>query len=254
MSAASSHPEQETAEWEQRVELAACYRLLAHYKMTDLIYTHATVRVPGEPGRFLINPYGYRWKEVTASSLVKIDTDGNKVGDSPHRVNPAGFTIHSAVHMARHDAACVIHTHTRAGMAVSAMEEGLLPISQIALQFHGRLGVHDYEGIALDLDERQRIIADLGDTRCGVILRNHGLLTVGRTVAEAFSLMFYLNLACEVQVDTLAMGRPLVVPPRQVCERVGRQYDQMAFDDGDLLLEWASHLRTLDELDPSYRT
>ena len=253
MSVLSSRPDPESDEWEQRVELAACYRLLAHYKMTDLIYTHSTVRVPGEPGHFLINPYGYRWDEITASSLVKIDVDGNKVGDAPARVNPAGFTIHSAVHMARHDAACVIHTHTGAGIAVSAVKGGLLPISQIALQFYGRLGVHDYEGIALDLDERQRIIRDLG-AFCGVILRNHGLLTVGRTVAEAFSLMFYLNLACEVQVSTLSMGTELVVPPPEVCERVGRQYDQMAFDAGDLQLEWAAHLRMLDRLAPSYRT
>jgi ribulose-5-phosphate 4-epimerase/fuculose-1-phosphate aldolase len=253
MSVASLHLEKRSAEWEARVALAACYRLLAHYKMTDLIYTHSTLRVPGEPGHFLINPYGYRWEEITASSLVKIDVDGNKIGDSPYRVNPAGFTIHSAVHMARHDAACVIHTHTRAGMAVSAVKGGLLPISQIALQFHGRLGIHEYEGIALDLDERQRIIKDLGAS-CGVILRNHGLLTVGRTAAEAFSLMFYLNLACEVQVSTLSMGVDLVVPPKEVCERVGKQYDQMAFDDGDLQLEWAAHLRMLDALDPSYRT
>jgi ribulose-5-phosphate 4-epimerase/fuculose-1-phosphate aldolase len=252
MAITSLRAEMPSAEWEQRVELAACYRLLAHYRMTDLIYTHSTVRVPGEPGRFLINPYGYRWEEITASSLVKIDIDGNKAGDSPHRVNPAGFTIHSAVHMARHDAACVIHTHTRAGMAVSAMKDGLLPISQIALQFYGRLGVHDYEGIALDLDERQRIIADLGASNCGVILRNHGLLTVGRTVAEAFQLMFYLDRACEVQVSALSMGRELVIPPPEVCEKVGRQYDQMAFDDGDLQLEWAAHLRMLDVLDPSY--
>jgi len=253
MAITSLRAEMPSAEWEQRVELAACYRLLAHYRMTDLIYTHSTVRVPGEPGRFLINPYGYRWEEITASSLVKIDIDGNKAGDSPHRVNPAGFTIHSAVHMARHDAACVIHTHTRAGMAVSATKDGLLPISQIALQFYGRLGVHDYEGIALDLDERQRIIADLGASNCGVILRNHGLLTVGRTVAEAFQLMFYLDRACEVQVSALSMGRELVIPPPEVCEKVGRQYDQMAFDDGDLQLEWAAHLRMLDALDPSYR-
>ena len=254
MSLATLQPVTQSAEWQQRVELAACYRLLAHYKMTDLIYTHSTVRVPGEPGRFLINPYGYCWDEITASSLVKIDIDGNKVEAGPHRVNPAGFTIHSAVHMARHDAACVIHTHTRAGMAVSACRSGLMPISQIALQFYGRLGVHEYEGIALDLDERQRIIADLGTDKCGVILRNHGLLTVGRTVAEAFSLMFYLNLACEVQVAALSMGQELVVPPPDVCEKVGRQYDQMAFDDGDLQLEWASQLRLLDTLDPSYRT
>ena len=246
-------PEMSAAEWQQRVDLAACYRLLAHYRMTDLIYTHCTVRVPDEPGRFLINPYGHRWEEMTASSLVKIDVDGNKVGDSPHRVNPAGFTIHSAVHMSRHDAACVIHTHTRAGMAVASLKEGLLPLNQIALQFYGRLGLHDYEGIALDLDERERIIADLG-THCGLLLRNHGLLTVGRSVAEAFNLMFYLERACEVQVATLSMGREIVLPPREVCEKVGAQYDQMNFDDGDLQLEWDAHLRLLDALDPSYRT
>jgi len=253
MTVASLRPEMSATEWQQRVELAACYRLLAHFRMTDLIYTHCTVRVPGEPGRFLINPYGFRWEEITASSLVKIDVDGNKVGDSPHRVNPAGFTIHSAVHMSRHDAACVIHTHTRAGMAVASLKEGLLPLNQIALQFYGRLGIHDYEGIALDLDERARIIADLGD-KCGVLLRNHGLLTVGRTVAEAFNLMFYLERACEVQVATLSMGREIVLPPREVCEKVGAQYDQMNFDDGDLLLEWDAHLRMLDAIDPSYRT
>src|SRR5260370_19604557 len=170
MSVASLNGEKRSAEWEQRVELAACYRLLAHYGMTDLIYTHSTARVPGEPGHFLINPYGFRWEEITASSLVKIDVDGAKVGDSPHRVNPAGFTIHSAVHMARHDAACVIHTHTRAGMAVSAVAGGLLPISPIALQFYGRLGVHDYERIALDLDQRQPIIKNLG-SHCAGMLR-----------------------------------------------------------------------------------
>ncbi|MBS7542796.1 class II aldolase/adducin family protein [Ancylobacter oerskovii] len=252
MTVTSLRPDISPAEWQQRVELAACYRLLAHFKMTDLIYTHCTVRVPGEPGRFLINPYGHRWEEITASSLVKIDVDGNKVGDSPHRVNPAGFTIHSAVHMSRHDAACVIHTHTRAGMAVASLKEGLLPLNQIALQFYGRLGIHDYEGIALDLDERERIIADLG-AKCGLLLRNHGLLTVGRTVAEAFNLMFYLERACEVQVATLSMGREVVLPPPEVCERVGAQYDQMNFDDGDLLLEWAAHLRLLDGIDPSYR-
>jgi ribulose-5-phosphate 4-epimerase/fuculose-1-phosphate aldolase len=243
----------QSAEWEQRVALAACYRLLAHYRMTDLIYTHSTVRVPGEPGHFLINPYGYRWEEITASSLVKIDVDGNKVGNSPHRVNPAGFTIHSAVHMARHDAACVIHTHTRAGMAVSTLKEGLLPITQMALSFYGRVGIHDYEGIALDLDERQRIIADLGETNCALLLRNHGLLAVGRSVAEAFQTIFYLERACEVQVAALSMGRELVIPPPEVCEKVAPQNEQMSIDDGDLQLEWAAHLRTLDALDPSYR-
>ncbi len=241
------------AEWDQRVELAACYRLLAYYRMTDLIYTHATARVPDEPGHFLINPYGQRWEEITASSLVKIGVDGEKVGDTPQQVNPAGFTIHSAIHMARHDASCVIHTHTRAGMAVSALRDGLLPLNQVALQFYGRLGTHDYEGIALDLDERQRLIHDLGQ-HCGLILRNHGLLTVGRSMAEAFSLMFALNHACEVQVATLSMGQPIVLPPHEACERVARQCEQMSLDDGDLSLEWAAHRRMLDALDPSYKT
>jgi ribulose-5-phosphate 4-epimerase/fuculose-1-phosphate aldolase len=242
-----------SAEWQARVDLAACYRLLAYYRMTDLIYTHSTVRVPGEPGHFLINPYGFRWEEITASSLVKIDVDGNKVGSSSHRVNPAGFTIHSAVHMARHDAAAVIHTHTRAGMAVSALKEGLLPLTQIALSFYGRIGVHEYEGIALDMDERERIIADLGEKNCALILRNHGLLAVGRSVAEAFQTMFYIERACEVQVAALSMGRELVMPPPEVCEKVGQQNAQMNFEDGDLKLEWDAHLGMLDALDPSYR-
>jgi ribulose-5-phosphate 4-epimerase/fuculose-1-phosphate aldolase len=253
MAITSIRQEAQSPEWAVRVELAACYRLLAYYKMTDLIYTHSTVRVPGEPGHFLINPYGYRWEEITASSLVKIDVDGNTVGDSPHRVNPAGFTIHSAVHMSRHDAACVIHTHTRAGMAVAATKDGLLPINQIALSFYGRIGIHDYEGIALDLDERDRIIADLGPTNCALILRNHGLLAVGRSVPEAFQTIFYIERACEVQVAALSMGRELVMPPEDVCEKVGAQNAQMNFDDGDLQLEWAAHLRMLDALDPSYR-
>ena len=239
-------------EWAARVELAACYRLLAHHRLSDLIYTHATARVPGEPGRFLINPYGWRWEEITASSLVKVDVDGAKVGASPQRVNPAGFTIHSAVHMARHDAACVIHTHTRAGMAVAALGCGLLPVSQIAMQWHGRVGYHDYEGIALDLDERGRIARDLG-ANVALVLRNHGLLTVGRSVAEAFNAMYYLNLACEVQLAAMATGAGLVVPPPEVCEKVARQNEAMSIDDDDLGLEWAAHLRLLDRLDPAYK-
>jgi ribulose-5-phosphate 4-epimerase/fuculose-1-phosphate aldolase len=246
-------PECSAAEWEARVELAACYRLLAHFRMTDLIYTHSTLRVPGEPGRFLINPYGLRWEEITASSLVKIDTEGNKAAPSPYRVNPAGFTIHSAVHMGRHDAACVIHTHTRAGMAVAALACGILPLSQIAIQWYGRIGYHDYEGIALDLDERERIVRDLGDKRA-LVLRNHGLLSVGRSVAEAFNTMYYLNLACEVQLAAMATGAELVQPPPAICEKVAAQNDQMTFDDDDLTLEWQAHLRLLDRLDPSYKS
>lgn len=241
-----------SAEWRTRVELAACYRLAAHYRMTDLIYTHITARVPGGEGHFLINPYGFRWEEITASALVKIDVEGNAAGSSPHRVNPAGFTIHSAVHGARHDAAFVMHTHTRAGVAVSTLAEGLMPLNQIALQFFGRVAYHDFEGIALDLDERGRIVADLGD-RPALFLRNHGLLTVGRTAAEMFSNMYYLERACEIQVATLSMGRELVPVPETIARRVTAQYDRMAFDDGDLMLEWDAQLRLLDSIDTSYR-
>lgn len=242
-------------EWAQRVDLAACYRLAAHFRMTDLIYTHITARVPGQPGRFLINPYGFRWEEVTASSLVKIDVDGNNVDPSVprQRVNPAGLTIHSAVHRARHDAVFVIHTHTRAGMAVSALQAGLLPLSQIVMQFYGRTGYHAYEGIALDLDERESIVRDLAEYRA-LILRNHGLLTVGRNAAEAFSLMYYLNLACEVQVTAQSTGAALTMPSEEVALKVARQHDKMSFDDDDLTLEWKAHMRLLDTIDPSYNS
>ncbi len=240
------------AEHHTRVELAACYRLAAHFKMTDLIYTHITARVPGEPGHFLINPYGYLWEEITASSLVKIDVDGNKVDDSPNRVNPAGFTIHSAVHRARHEAAWVMHTHTRAGVAVASVQEGLLPLNQIALQFYGRTGYHDYEGIALDLDERDRIVASLGSNPA-LILRNHGLLTVGASAGQMFSNMFYLNRACEIQESTLAMGLSLQGVGETLAAHVTQQYDKMAVDDGDLLLEWDAMMRLVDRLDPGFR-
>lgn len=240
------------AERQTRIELAACYRLAAHYRMTDLIYTHITARVPGEEGHFLINPYGWRWEEITASSLVKIDVDGNNVGQRDARVNPAGFTIHSAIHRASHDAAWVMHTHTRAGVAVSSLEEGLLPLNQIALQFYGRISYHDYEGIALDLDERERIVASLGDNPA-LVLRNHGLLTTGATAAEMFNNMFYLERACDIQVATLGMGQSLAPVPDALGKHVAQQYIQTTQDDGDLLLEWAAHLRTLDALDTSYK-
>jgi len=241
-----------STEWQQRVELAACYRLLAHFRMTDLIYTHSSARVPGEPGHFLINPYGWRFDEITASSLVKINVDGERVGGPPHPVNHAGFVIHSAVHMARHDAGCVIHTHTKAGMAVSCLKEGVLPLNQMAMQFYGRVGIHEYEGIASDLDERERLIADLGKN-CALLLRNHGLLTVGRSVGKAFQLMYYLNLVCEVQVAAQSTGSELVMPSREVCERTAAQYEGAGFDSEEVDLEWAAHLRLLDKIDPSYR-
>ena len=249
---AMSDTEISDAEKQCRIELAACYRLAAHYKMTDTIYTHISARVPGEPGHFLINPYGLMWEEITASSLVKIDVDGNKVADSPYRVNPAGFTIHSAVHIGRHDAAWVMHTHTRSGFAVSCLEEGLMPLNQIALQYYGQIGYHDYEGIALDLDERERIVEALG-TNIALILRNHGLLTVGATAGQMFSNMFYLNRACEIQESTLAMGRPLRAIDDSIIKRVSDQFSQMAYDDGDVALEWDAQMRLADRLDPGFR-
>ncbi|WP_110686720.1 class II aldolase/adducin family protein [Salinicola aestuarinus] len=240
------------AEWQARIELAACYRLAAHYRMTDLIYTHITARVPGEQDRFLINPYGWRWEEITASSLVKIDVDGHKVNAGEARVNPAGFTIHSAIHRASHDAAWVMHTHTRAGVAVSSLKDGLMPLNQIALQFYGNIAYHDYEGIALDLDERERIVASLGDKRA-LVLRNHGLLTTGASAAEMFNNMFYLERACDIQVASLGMGQALAPVPDALARHVARQYVQTTHEEGDLALEWAAHLRTLEALDPGYK-
>jgi ribulose-5-phosphate 4-epimerase/fuculose-1-phosphate aldolase len=240
------------AERETREELAACYRLAALHHFTDLIYTHITARVPGEDGHFLINPYGLRWEEITASALVKIDVDGNTIGDSPHRVNPAGFTIHSALHISKHDAAWIMHTHTRAGVAVSCLEEGLLPLNQIALQFYERVAYHDFEGIALDLSERERIVNDLGD--CPVmILRNHGLIATGRSAAEMYNNLFYLERACEMQIAALSTGRPLRPVPDAIARHVVDQYRQMSFDDGDLLLEWQAHLRSIADILPDYR-
>ncbi|MBT9385999.1 class II aldolase/adducin family protein [Pseudooceanicola sp. CBS1P-1] len=244
---------QSDAEKQAREELAACYRLAAKYNFTDLIYTHITARVPGSDNHFLINPYGLQWGEITASSLVKIDVDGNIVGESAHGVNPAGFTIHSAIHMNREDAHWVMHTHTRAGVAVSCMEEGLLPLNQISLQFYDRVAYHDFEGIALDLEERQRIVADLGDKPV-LVLRNHGLVAMGRSAAEMFNNMFYLERACEIQVAALSMGG---ATPRLIDDKIGRhvvaQYAQGA-EEGELDLEWQAHLRSIAGVGTDYRS
>src|ERR1043165_298247 len=186
-------------EWQARVDLAAAYRLVALYGWDDLIFTHISSRVPGPEHHFLLNPYGMMFDEVTASNLVKIDLKGNKVTDSPYFINPAGFTIHSAVHAARADALCVIHLHTDYGIAVSAQKDGLLPLSQQAMFALASLAYHDYEGLALDENEKPRLVADFGNKKF-MILRNHGLLTVGRTVAEAFLGMFMLERACEIQI------------------------------------------------------
>lgn len=238
-----------------RIELAACYRLIARFRMTDLVFTHISVRVPGPEHHFLINPYGLMFEEITASNLVKIDLAGNPVEPTAYRVNPAGFVIHSAIHAAREDARCVLHTHTRAGMAVSCLKEGLLPLNQMALQFYGRVAYHDYEGIAQNLDERARLVADLGDKDV-MILRNHGLLSVGRTVPEAFLRMYYLERSCEVQVTAQATGAELVLPSPEVCAYVERQYNGDACESADedwIELTWSALIRTLDREDPSYR-
>ncbi len=218
------------AEWQVRCDLAALYRLIAHHRMTDLIYTHISARVPksqdgGPEHQFLINPYGVLFHEITASSLVKIDLEGKVVDPGATGVvNAAGFTIHSAIHMARPELACVVHTHTEAGIAVSAQRHGLLPISQHALKFYGHLAYHDYEGIALELDERERLVRDLGPHKA-MILRNHGLLVAGRTIAEAFNLIYYLERACQAQISALAGGSELVLPPEEVRLRTAAQFN-----------------------------
>jgi ribulose-5-phosphate 4-epimerase/fuculose-1-phosphate aldolase len=239
-----------------RRELAAVYRLVAHFKMTDLIFTHISLRLPGPEHHFLINPYGLLFEEITASNLVKIDLDGNLVEPGPYRVNPAGFVIHSAIHRARSDAQCVLHTHTKAGCAVAAQEGGLLPLSQIALEFYNRVGYHDYEGVALNLAEQERLVQDLGDHPV-LILRNHGLLTVGGSAAQAFLRMHYLERACEIQTTAQAGGGPLVVPSPEVCEYTAKQLTGEAeadfADDGAYDLAWAALLRLLDRVAPGYR-
>ncbi|CAN5589870.1 class II aldolase/adducin family protein [soil metagenome] len=238
-------------EWAARQDLAACYRLCVHYRMTDMIYNHISLRVPGTHDQFLINAFGLLYEEVTASNLVKIDVDGRVLDDGLLEVNQAGFVIHAAVHKARADVDCVFHTHTRAGVAISARTEGLLPISQHAMRFHARLGYHSYEGIALDLDEQARLVRDLGPHKA-MILRNHGLLTAGATVREAFEEMYYLELACQIQIDATASGSMLTFPPPDVCEHAAQQFaGSNSFIQGR---DWKALRRMLDRLDPSYRT
>ena len=240
------------AEWRIRVDLAALYRLVAHFKMTDLIYTHISARLPGPENHFLINRYGVMFHEMRASDLVRIDCDGNVVGDqSSQRVNAAGFTIHSAIHMARHDLACVVHTHTAAGMAVAAQKGGLLPISQHALKFYGHLAYHGYEGVALDLDERERLVADLGSHRA-MILQNHGLLVAGRTIPEAFNQIYYLERACQAQVAALSGGVELVLPPESVRLHTAAQFNrEESLAHYDMM--WESCLRLIEHDRPDYR-
>lgn len=238
-------------EWQQRVDLAACYRLIAMYGWDDIVFTHVSARVPGPDEHFLINAYGMLFEEITASSLVKIDLQGDKVVDSPHMVNPAGFVIHSAVHAARHDVGCVLHTHTKAGIAVSAQADGLLPISQTSLFPFATLAYHDYEGIALNDAEKPRLVADLGHNNA-LILRNHGLLTTGATVADAFLMMYMLETACQIQVLAQAGGNNLIMVPRPIVEGIQAQAEQATEGLGGQLV-WPGLLRKLDRRDTSFR-
>lgn len=238
-------------EWQVRVDLAACYRLIAMYGWDDLVFTHVSARVPGPDEHFLINSYGMLFEEMTASSLVKVDLDGNKILDVPHMVNPAGFVIHSAVHEARPDVGCVLHTHTKAGIAVSAQAGGLLPISQTSLFPYATLCYHDYEGVALNDDEKPRLVADLGDNNA-LMLRNHGLLTTGTTIADAFLMMYVFETACQIQVLAQSGGSPLIQVPQPIIEGIQAQAEQVTKGLGGRLI-WPGLLRKLDRTDPSFR-
>ncbi len=234
-----------------RRDLAACYRLVALYGWDDLVATHISARVPGEGEQFLINPFGMLFEEVTASSLVKINSEGDILAPTPHQVNAAGFTIHSAVHMAREDAGCVIHLHSRDGVAVSMLEEGLLPLNQTAMTIAPDIAFHEYEGAALDLDERERLQADLG-TRNLMLLRNHGTLTLGRSVAEAFTRCYFLEMSCTMQIRAMSTGRPLHHADPEVVAKTGNALKGDSIDRFSRGLVWPALLRKLDRIDPSY--
>lgn len=251
-SASSVRPLVSNAEWEQRVNLAACYRLVALYDWDDLIFTHISARVPGPEHHFLINPYGMLFDEITASSLVKIDLNGNKVVDSPYDVNPAGFNIHSAIHAAREDAQCVLHVHSINGVAVSAQKDGLLPISQQSIFVLASLAYHNYEGVALNEDEKPRLVRDLGDNNF-LMLRNHGLATVADNIPDAFLFMYLFQSACMIQVRAQAGGSSLIPIDARIIAGAKAQAKQVTRGAGGALA-WPALLRKLDRVDPTYRS
>lgn len=255
MSEALAHGSMSDAERKVRTDLAAAYRLVALFGWDDLVFTHISARVPGPEHHFLINPYGLLFEEITASSLVKVDLDGQKVGDSPYPVNPAGFTIHSAVHEVREDAGCVMHLHTPDGTAVATLEQGLLPLNQTAQLAMADLAYHDYEGVALDHDERPRLQRDLG-SKGTMLLRNHGTLTVGPTVAQAFTRMYFLERACTMQVRTLAMqaaaGGGLYPTAEPVIEK-NMHIGRMGLGQVADALVWPALIRKLDRVSPGYK-
>ena len=239
-------------EWQQRVDLAAAYRLVAMFGWDDLVFTHISARVPGPEHHFLINPYGMMFEEITASSLVKVDIDGRIVGDSPYPINPAGFTIHSAIHAARDDAKCVLHIHSINGVAVSAQKRGLLPISQQSIFVLSSIGYHDYEGVALREDEKPRLVADLGGNSF-LMLRNHGLLTVADNIPDAFLFMYLFEASCMIQVRAQAGGGELIEVDPRIVAGAKAQAAQVTRGAGGGLA-WPGLLRKLDRRDPSFRT
>jgi ribulose-5-phosphate 4-epimerase/fuculose-1-phosphate aldolase len=239
-------------EWEIRVELAAAYRMVAHYGWDDLIFTHLSARIPGPDHHFLLNPYNLMFEEVTASSLVKVDVNGNPVDPTPFITNPAGFTIHSAIHMARDDAHAVMHLHTPAGQAVSAHNDGLLPLTQTAMLIRNDVAFHDYEGVAVDLSERERLVADLG-TKNAMILRNHGTLAVGKNVGECFIRLYYLERACQAQIMALSAGENISQPP-QGSPEVTAEQGAIGLPLAANLLAWPALKRKAYRLDPSFAT
>jgi ribulose-5-phosphate 4-epimerase/fuculose-1-phosphate aldolase len=241
------------AEWKVRVDLAAAYRLVAYYGWDDLIFTHLSARIPGPEHHFLLNPYNLMFEEVTASSLVKVDMNGHPVEPTPFITNPAGFTIHSAIHMAREDAHAVIHLHTPEGQAVSAHAEGLLPITQTAMLIRDDVAYHDYEGVAVDLDERERLIAHIGDKNA-MLLRNHGTLAVGETVGEAFIRIYFLERACQAQIMALSAGEANLNNPPQGAPEVTAQQGKFGLKMAAGALAWPALLRKAYRLDPSFAT
>jgi ribulose-5-phosphate 4-epimerase/fuculose-1-phosphate aldolase len=244
------------AEWETRVDLAAAYRLVDLYGWSDLYSTHLSARVPGTDDQFLINPFGMLFEEMTASCLIKVDSEGNILSESEYEINPAGFTFHSAVHMSRDDALWAIHTHTYAGCAVSSQKDGMLPMNQHTLAVLDQVAYHDYEGIAMDLSERERIARDLGDKNI-LILRNHGLLTVGRTAGEVFMWMYRAERACRMQIAFQQTGAELIPIPKDVMDE---SMERNRFNNSEKgyrtigLHEWPGLRRKLDRIDPSYKT
>jgi len=243
------------AEWQTRVDLAACYRLVDHFGWSDLLGTHISARVPGEDDAFLINPYGLLFDEITASSLVKVDEDGTILSPTEYHINPAGFVIHSAIHMAKPELACALHTHTQAGTSVATSANGLKPLTQHALAIIAHTAYHGYEGIATDLNERERLVSDLGEANL-LILRNHGLLTVGRTIAEAFVWMYRAERACRMQVAFDQTGEPAVEIPAEVREVTIQRNLKANSPEGHRpigVFEWPALMRRLDRIDDSYK-